>query len=549
MIVTADGARAYVAAPERDQVIVVDLDRLEIRATIELEEGDEPGRLVQDRTGNVHVALRSGGAVATIDGSQLVDRRDVCAAPRGIAYDRTTDQLHVACATGELVTMGLTGAPTRTLRLDRDLRDVIVAGDELYVSRFRAAELMRVDATGAVVDRKVPPTVPKITFDEFGGETPTFARPGVAYRAVGLRDGRTVMVHQRATQAALSTQPGGYGGGECFEGPVEVTVSIFDPEATEVGATRRISMASIPVDLAVSPDGDEVAIALAGSRTVRVVPITSLPMQEQDQDPCGFGAAGEVEIFGEQPWWGFPTSVAYKQDGDLVIQYDNAVVVRDPLGFTNDVVELEGTRHLDPGRRRFHEPTFAGLACASCHPEGRDDSMVWTFDSLGDRRTQNISGHLADRAPYHWGGDMHDLGMLFNEVLIGRMGGSPLTQEEADSLRAFLFDLPTLPAPTSLDEASVARGKALFDDPVLGCARCHSGALYTDNTMQDVGTGGEFKVPSLVGVGWRAPFIHTGCAPTLRDRFTEECGGRFHGSVDALDDTQMDDLIAFLESL
>jgi mono/diheme cytochrome c family protein len=175
--------------------------------------------------------------------------------------------------------------------------------------------------------------------------------------------------------------------------------------------------------------------------------------------------------------------------------------------------------------------------------------MVWTFDSLGDRRTQNISGHLADRAPYHWGGDMHDLGMLFNEVLIGRMGGSPLTQEEADSMRAFLFDLPVLPAPTSLDEASVARGKALFENPVLGCARCHSGSLYTDNTMQDVGTGGEFKVPSLIGVGWRAPFIHTGCAQTLRDRFVDDCGGRFHGSVEQLDDAQMDDLIAFLESL
>jgi hypothetical protein len=71
----------------------------------------------------------------------------------------------------------------------------------------------------------------------------------------------------------------------------------------------------------------------------------------------------------------------------------------------------------------------------------------------------------------------------------------------------------------------------------------------TNNTPVDVGTGGEFQVPSLIGVGYRAPFIHTGCAKTLRDRFDPECGGDKHGNTKDLSDAQIDDLTAYLESL
>jgi cytochrome c peroxidase len=65
-----------------------------------------------------------------------------------------------------------------------------------------------------------------------------------------------------------------------------------------------------------------------------------------------------------------------------------------------------------------------------------------------------------------------------------------------------------------------------------------------------VGTGGKFKVPSLIAVGYEAPYLHDGCAATLRDRFGPACGGGdAHGHTQQLTAAQVDDLVAYLESL
>src|SRR6478736_2507942 len=57
------------------------------------------------------------------------------------------------------------------------------------------------------------------------------------------------------------------------------------------------------------------------------------------------------------------------------------------------------------------------------------------------------------------------------------------------------------------------------------------------------------QVPSLIAVGYRAPFMHNGCAATLLDRFNPKCGGDKHGNVATLTDAQRNDLVAYLESL
>jgi hypothetical protein len=61
-------------------------------------------------------------------------------------------------------------------------------------------------------------------------------------------------------------------------------------------------------------------------------------------------------------------------------------------------------------------------------------------------------------------------------------------------------------------------------------------------------------VPSLLGVGGRAPFLHDGCATTLTDRFGDRrvptCGGGdLHGKTAHLTSAQIADLVAYLESL
>ncbi len=99
------------------------------------------------------------------------------------------------------------------------------------------------------------------------------------------------------------------------------------------------------------------------------------------------------------------------------------------------------------------------------------------------------------------------------------------------------------------DATAVARGKALFESPATACVTCHSGALLSNKAIVNVGTGGVFKVPSLLGVGSRAPYMHDGSAKTLRDRFGVTGGGDLHGHTSQLTPAQIDDLVAFLDSL
>jgi mono/diheme cytochrome c family protein len=213
------------------------------------------------------------------------------------------------------------------------------------------------------------------------------------------------------------------------------------------------------------------------------------------------------------------------------------------------IISLPGTLGYDAGRELFHSSAGVGIACASCHPEARDDAQVWEFDGLGPRRTQSVAGNILARAPYHWNGDQVDLHALVAEVFESRMAGSPTTDSQRRALGAWLDRVPA-PAPITGDAGAIARGKAIFDDNAVGCAACHSGPNYTTNALVDVGTGGPFKVPSLRGVAARAPYIHTGCAATLLDRLTNTCGGGDqHGHTSQLTTDQLADLVVYLESL
>jgi mono/diheme cytochrome c family protein len=186
----------------------------------------------------------------------------------------------------------------------------------------------------------------------------------------------------------------------------------------------------------------------------------------------------------------------------------------------------------------------------SCHAEGGDDGHVWNFDVSGPRRTQSLRGGLLATAPFHWDGQMTDLTTLMNAVFVGRMASPPPSPSTIDAVGGWLdAQLPASKAPPS-DPAAVARGQALFNDATVGCATCHSGPHYTNNQTLNVGTGQPLQVPSLIDVVSRPPFLHNGCAPTLRDRFNPACGGGDqHGHTSQLSTGQIDDLVAFLSTL
>jgi hypothetical protein len=562
------------ADPDRDRVYVVDLLTDSVRSTIMLEPGDEPGRVIEDGARRVHVALRRGGAVVTIDPmtGMVVTRRGVCWAPRGLAYEAAGDLVHVACAGGELVSLPAAGgAVSRTVTLESDLRDVVVApGGKLMVSTFRRAEVLVVGADGKILYRLQPSlgTLPNI----FGA--PRRVSPSVAWRMVPLNEtqGTVVMLHQTGVDDEVVPGSGGYGSGLRGCGAiVQAGVSVLGGGLPNPPVAHGIQTVSLAVDVAVSPDKTQVALAVPGNASSLMPTVVAGPIANATSaDPgavvappdggvragADAGAFGGVDAgVGSCAFLGAPSappkgeviSVAYTQNNILLAQ------TRDPavLWRGGTVIPLSSEPRADTGHLLFHANAGAGLACASCHPEGGEDGRVWSFACQGARRTQSIRGNISGTAPFHWDGAETTFSTLMDDVFVQRMSGPKLTVQQKDALAGWIDTIPALPVRSGLDATAVSRGQALFNDPKVACATCHAGALLTNNATVDVGTGRAMQVPSLRGVSWRAPYMHNGCAPTLAARFDNATcgGGDKHGGTSTLQPTDIADLTAYLQSL
>jgi mono/diheme cytochrome c family protein len=244
-----------------------------------------------------------------------------------------------------------------------------------------------------------------------------------------------------------------------------------------------------------------------------------------------------------------PIAVAFDGSDNVVVQSREPAILVLRGGVT---ITLSTESRFDTGHLVFHSNAGGGLACASCHAEGNDDGRTWNFTCEGARRTQSLQTGLRGTEPFHWNGDETNFGKLMSDVFVGRMSGPFLPDDQANSLLTWI-DAQPRPAHTApADSAAVARGQALFNDPAHGaCASCHAGAKFTNAQTVDVGTGGKFQVPSLVGVGSRGPFMHNGCAKTLDERFTNAAcgGGDLHGATAGLTTGQISDLVAFLNSI
>ena len=419
-------------------------------ATVRLQPGDEPGRAVETRDGNVLVALRRGGAVVEVDAQahQIVNRVQVCAAPRGIDHDPLTGQTHVACAEGELVTLTPdTLQIGRRVLLDGDLRDVVQAGDKLLVSRFRSAELLVLSAAdGRLLERRRPPGSPagnQMIKNSLDTGPVRASDPGVAWRMRRGTTGGALMLHQEASNGELSTRPGGYGGGPC-KMPIGAAFSEFLPGAGDARTGGHLSGAILPLDFALSRETRKLAVVAAGIDTA--VPSRGQPvlLMEAVQDdgqvrgdcvpptPPPPGPNDPIEF--RQPL-GRPIAIAFDGRDRVVVQ------TREParleiISHRGGVIALSGDSVEDTGHRVFHMAGLSGLACASCHPEGGEDARAWRFATIGKRRTQSLLGGVLATAPFHWDGDMPDLGHLMTEVFSGRMEGPTLDTKQVGAWAA-----------------------------------------------------------------------------------------------------------------
>jgi mono/diheme cytochrome c family protein len=212
------------------------------------------------------------------------------------------------------------------------------------------------------------------------------------------------------------------------------------------------------------------------------------------------------------------------------------------------------------GRELFHktgDPRISsdGRACASCHPDGRDDGLVWATPD-GPRQTPTLAGRLAGTAPYGWNGARSTVKKHVTNTLV-RLGGTGLDDASMNALVAYCMTMAPPPKP-ALETASVdplvAEGRDLFESSSTGCASCHmSDGTFTDGNRHDVKSKAKgdpkrrFDTPSLRFVAGTAPYFHDGRYATLRALLVGSDGKMGH--TRQLSPHELDALEAYLRTL
>ena len=549
-----------------DSVYFVDLENEALAHAVRLAEGSWPGRLAPSSQG-AYVILQGTGEVVHINSDGDIDMRaSACRAPRGIAADPVRQKLWVACASSELVSFDPESLEMQeTFFIESDLRDVIATDRGIFVSRFRAAEILRIDPeTGSIATRA---SAPKVKITDTSPEAIVSPTTNTLWRISKGQGDTILMAYQQTSDQRLvvvektdggpgSHHSTGYGEtfGRCTSGALFSAQAIISAKEDGSFAMSEGScmFGALPVDIDADPCNAPLVTMAA--------PLASedLANGRQPTPPPPGACAARVAID--------PTHQLLASTFDANLNRQLTLVRHEQLYLAaggasgQNKITLETASPPHPGHHLFHMNSGIGMACASCHPEGGDDGHLWRFERLRfsedgkatqtpfDRRTQNLRAGIEGKL--HWDGEFEDIDGLMSDVFTERMGGFELIHQDAVAIEDWLTQLEPEPGVTLPleQQALLERGAELFDS--AGCAECHSGEMLTDYQFYDVGTGGMRKTPTLRGIAQRNRIMSDGCATSLVQRFNPDCGGGdMHGTTSTLSGEDKDALIAYLETL
>lgn len=578
VLLDEDASHALVADPDGRALHVVDLATDEVVTT---PLGATPGDLALLDDGRVAVALRDQNALVVVDRGtgRVLARQAVPADPWGLAVTPSGDVL-VTSTWGRAVT-ALSAADLSvrwSVGVAREPRGVVVSPDgaRAWVTHLVGDALSTLDLVDAESPRVGRASVltgeHRNRVDAATGAGTLHPSPSLAFSIAASPDGHRLFVPHRLAQNGekiVHATPGSYGGVAIEEDTTIGTVTVVD------AATGRALGARLP---AKDPTRASLSLSTSPFSTTAVAPaplaarqlssavvvgdsllVTSLGTGELFEldaralDPSlavvrvfrvGRGAAG-VDA---RP--GIAVAFASHERGLTVIDLALGAVKRVSLGpQTQDPV-------LARGRALFHDETDRrisrdGRACAGCHPEGRDDGVVWHL-GMGPRQTPTLLGRLS-RGPFGWNGKHETLTGNVTET-IGRLGGRGLDRDDAAALVAYLERGLAAPTRTDPRDPRAAQGRALFLSQEVGCAHCHDLAREgSDRARWDVGSRtrrdelSALRTPPLSFVGETAPYFHDGRYQTLEELIRKNPDSM--GRTMRLTDDEVGALAAFLRTL
>ena len=209
-------------------------------------------------------------------------------------------------------------------------------------------------------------------------------------------------------------------------------------------------------------------------------------------------------------------------------------------------------------------------SCASCHPDARTDGHNWDLlhDGHGNPKKTKSLLFSHQTPPSMWQGtrdnsvidgwDVDTMGLQCIRTGFTHILFTEPIEEKCRDIDAYLLAMKPVPSPYLVDgklSEKAERGRLIFEDRRVGCARCHPAPLFTDKRPHNVNSRtyndrvDSFDTPTLVEVWRNAPYLHDGRYADMRDVFKHNRHGNVAGDVDGLTDAQIDELVEYILSL
>jgi DNA-binding beta-propeller fold protein YncE len=564
--IVSSGTRVAVANPDQGSVSFLDPDSLALLGSTAV--GGEPHTLLEVN-GTLLVASYRGGEVVALDSKTgtVRRRRSLCAGPYGLAASPDATWVAVSCEwDGSVQRLDLGTFEVHALGSGlRRPRALAVLGSDVFVADY-VGGLVHVlhadgsDTTTSLVPASAPyrPALTKMTANLASALTPAFGALYVSH-----------VLENNTGDSSLEPVADDYG-------TVTSTNPKINPALTVLGAATPVLYAkydggprvySGPVALA--PFGDRyLLVAHVSTANVAVVDTlaTTADTRAVGTFQVGFGPAGVAVDEGR--------SLAFVDNAldQSVSRLDLHQAFATPAPLFAAAATLVRplpspySEAAQAGRRLFFDATnphvtpSGVVACASCHPGGSDDGLVWFEHTpeipLKRRRTPHLANAKSATTPFHWDGEFTTMSALVTNTMTNVMAGDGLLVD-VDSIQPFIDEIVRAPVLPVRDAASVARGEATFHSNVVGCSGCHEGAYLTDGELHAVlnpmslhsdDVFPEANTPGLHGIFLASPYFHDGRAATLRDVLTQPYASAM-GHTKGLSTSDLTDLIAYVQSL
>lgn len=587
VVIDRDRQVAYAADADNHAIFRVDLLSAEVVESalegapeqIVLLDGDRLAVTVRDRDEVAILAVDAFGAAVKVAAAP------VPADPFGIALSPQGDLLVTSAFAHKVTALDVDTLDERwSIDVAREPRAVVVTpdGSRAFVTHLVGDALSVLDlAEGAPTPRRIHALggLYRNRVDQAIGAGTLHTTAALGYAAVLSESGAKLFVPHVIEQNGASTTrsiPGAYGGVPVEEETSLASVAVVKTsDERALGDVRGAGAPSAALDKAAfiaqdpslgfavtpsaAPSRQARAVAIAGFRLLVASQGTNelIELDARSLDPAmsvkrryavGEGPKG-VDV---DPKAGIAVVWSQLSHELAIVSLASGAVERLPLA-TDPL-----PKDIAAGRRLFFSEldrriSRDGRACAGCHPDGRDDAVVWKLGA-GPRQTPTLVGRL-ERGPYGWLGKHPTLEGNMAET-ISRLGGTGLPDADLKQLAVFLRKGLAAPsrAPLRADEPKVARGRALFTSEAVGCSGCHR--LETDESdraLHNVSSRGRddttdgFRTPPLLFVSATAPYFHDGRYATL-EQLLEDNLDRM-GQTTHLSPEDLGALAAFLRTL